>query len=88
MKGIVELLIRLIQRLIICLVNLNFLQSTQIKTKIMKYIKFTSYQGNCGFDEIRARVRLISQSTQDNFKVLSLKMHTIDSTSIQIITHH
>jgi hypothetical protein len=37
MKGIVELLIRLIHRLIIFPVSLNFPSITQIKTKIIKY---------------------------------------------------
>jgi hypothetical protein len=48
--------------------QLNFFQSTQIKTKIMKYIKFTSYQGNCGFNEIRARVRLIQRHLRTTLK--------------------
>jgi hypothetical protein len=48
MKGIMEFLIQLIQRLIIFSISLNFFRSTQIKAKIMKYIKFASYQDNCG----------------------------------------
>jgi hypothetical protein len=52
----------------------------------MKYIEFTSYQGNCGFDQNTCRIDFASP--QDNYEVLSLKMHTIDSTPIQIITHH
>jgi hypothetical protein len=34
----------------------------------MKYIKFTSYQDNCGLDEIRARVRLISHYLRTTLK--------------------
>jgi hypothetical protein len=63
-----------------------FLQSTQIQTKIMKYIKFTSYKGNCGFNQSMCQIYFASP--QDNYEVLSLNMHTIGSTSVQIITHH
>jgi hypothetical protein len=35
----------------------------------MKYTKFTSYQGNYGFDEIRARARLISRHLRTTLKV-------------------
>jgi hypothetical protein len=36
-----------------------FPQSTQIKTKTKQYIRFTSYQDNCGFAKTRAHARLI-----------------------------
>jgi hypothetical protein len=57
-----------------------------LQTKIIKYIKFTSYQGNCGFDQSTCQIDFASP--QDNSEVLSLKMHTIGSTPVQIITHH
>jgi hypothetical protein len=57
-----------------------------LQTKIMKYIKFTSYQGNCGFNQSTCQIDFASP--QDNSEVLSLKMHTIGSTPVQIITHH
>jgi hypothetical protein len=56
------------------------------QTKIMKYIKFASYQGNCGFDQSMCQIDFMS--THDNSEVLRLKMHTIGSTPVQIITHH
>jgi hypothetical protein len=37
----------------------------------MKYIKFTSYQSNCGFDQSTCQIDFTSP--QDNSKVLSLK---------------
>jgi hypothetical protein len=37
----------------------------------MKYIKFTSYQGNCGFDQSTCQIDFVSP--QDNSEVLSLK---------------
>jgi hypothetical protein len=57
-----------------------------LQTKIMMYIKFTSYQGNCGFDQSTCQINFVLP--QDNSDVLSLKMHTISSTPVQIITHH
>jgi hypothetical protein len=57
-----------------------------LQTKIMKHIKFTSYQSNCGFDQNMCQIDFTSP--QDNFEVLSLKMHTIGPTPVQIITHH
>jgi hypothetical protein len=57
-----------------------------LQIKIMKYIKFTSYQSNYGFDQSTCQIDFTSP--QDNFEVLSLKMHTIGSTPVQIITHH
>jgi hypothetical protein len=57
-----------------------------LQTKIMKYIKFTSYQGNCGFDQSTCQIDFASP--QDNSEVLSMKMHTIGSTLVQIIAHH
>jgi hypothetical protein len=50
----------------------------------MKYIKFTSYQGNYGFDQSMCQIDFASP--RDNSEVLSLKMHTIGSTPIQIIS--
>jgi hypothetical protein len=52
----------------------------------MKYIKFISYQGNYRFDQSMCQINFASP--QDNSKVLSLKMHIIGSTLVQIITHH
>jgi hypothetical protein len=57
-----------------------------LQTKIMKYIKFTSYQRNYGFNQSTCQIDF--SSPQDNSEVLSLKMHTIGSTTVQIITPH
>jgi hypothetical protein len=66
-----------------------FPQSVQIKMQTMQYIRFTSYQDNCGFAKIRSMSQIDFASHQNNSKVLSLqKMHPISSTPIQIITQY
>jgi hypothetical protein len=43
-------------------------------------------EGNYGLDQSMCQMNFTSH--QDNYEVLSLKMHTIGSTPVQIITHH